>query len=166
MFKMEDNKTSKTPERVLVDVSRTSQYWSEAWTFSERVISIALEVLKEQYFNGEPGVGEACLPKHARFLAKDRWDTHTYLVFDLFHDSYDSTRAHLPGQNELPVILVSLRGNKKTAARAGKMIENRVNRDIENLHNWTGIGSQPPFSVDHADGKSPVYPRPRLSSAN
>jgi hypothetical protein len=172
-FDMEDNIKSKIPTRVLVDVSRTSPYWSQAWTSSESVISVALEVLKENCFidqDYQPDDGsenrEAAIPRDCRFLAKDRWDTHTYLVFDLFHDSYDPVYAHLPDQNALPVIKVSLRRIKRTAVTAGKIIENKVNSDLQNLHNWTGIGSQPPFSVDHADGRSPIYPSPRVTRAN
>lgn len=46
---------------------------------------------------------------------------------------------------------------------AGRPMENKVNGDIRALHNATGLGSRPPFEIDHSDGKVPFYPNPRTS---
>jgi hypothetical protein len=101
-------------------------------------------------------------PCAIKFLATERWDIRTYIVFDVFHDSYDPDNAHLPGENDLPVISVFL-SQKESASIAGRPIANKVNRDIRALHNATGPGSRPPFFVDHADGQVPFYPNPRTS---
>lgn len=76
--------------------------------------------------------------------------------------SYDPDSAHLPEQNDLPVIVVYPQREK--ASFAGAPQRNRVNKQVQELHNSTGLGSRPPFAVDHADGKVPCYPNPRVGS--
>lgn len=98
------------------------------------------------------------------FLAKERWDSRIFIVFDVFHDTYDPDTAHLPGHGDLPVISVCF-DRKESASIAGTPMKNQVNVDIRALHNSTGIGSKPPFEVDHANGKVPFYPNPRTSLA-
>lgn len=85
-----------------------------------------------------------------------------YIVFDLFHDAYNPDKAHLPSEYDLPVISVFL-SQQESASIAGRPMANKVNSDIRALHNATGLGSRPPFFVDHADGKVPFYPNPRTS---
>ncbi|KAH7175790.1 hypothetical protein EDB81DRAFT_633139 [Dactylonectria macrodidyma] len=101
-------------------------------------------------------------PSAIRFLATERWDLRTFIVFDMLHDSYDPDKAHLPGQDDLPVISVFF-GLKESASIAGRPITNKVNSDIRAIHNATGPGSRPPFLVDHTGGKVPFYTNPRNS---
>ncbi|POR36999.1 Uncharacterized protein TPAR_02801 [Tolypocladium paradoxum] len=154
---MENTESTKGPKRVLVSVSRKSPYWTSAWTSSEEVIRVALQLMKE---NNMVSLAPDD-PSSYLFLAKERWDSQTYLVFDIFHDTYDPDNAHLPGQNDLSVISVFLH-QKESVSDAGKMLENKVNKDLRSLHNSTGLGSRPPFTVDHADGMWPTYLNPRI----
>ncbi|CCF43617.1 hypothetical protein CH063_03117, partial [Colletotrichum higginsianum] len=101
-------------------------------------------------------------PDAVKLLATERWDIRTYIVFDVFHDTYDPDTAHLSAEDHLPVISVFL-SQKDSAGIAGMPMANEVNSDIRALHNSTGPGSRPPFFVDRADGKAPFYPNPRTS---
>jgi hypothetical protein len=83
------------------------------------------------------------------FLAKEKWDLRGFIVFDMFNDGYDPDKAHLEEQNNLSVI--SVFQNERVSV-AGKPLAEKVNKDIRDLHNSTGLGSRPPFSADHADG--------------
>ncbi|KAM7188714.1 hypothetical protein V8F33_010484, partial [Rhypophila sp. PSN 637] len=148
-----------TAKRVLIVVSRTSHHWSKAWTSSKELITIALRVLQQ----------EELIPSYVHsdsssitLLATERWDLRTFIVFDIFHDTYDPDMAHLPGHNDLPVVWVFFGRDERAGANiAGKPMENKVNNDIRALHDATGLGSRPPFVVDHADGKVPFYLNPR-----
>lgn len=68
--------------------------------------------------------------------------------------------AHLSGENNLPVVAVFFGAHEK-AFVAGPPMANKVNADLRAVHNSTGVGSEPPFFVDHADGAVPVYYNPR-----
>lgn len=149
--------SERNAKRVLIVVSPASRCWSKAWTSSKELITIALRVLQQ----------EELIPSDAHsdsspitLLATERWDLRTFIVFDIFHDTYDPDTAHLPGCNDLPVVWVFF-GRDERANVAGKPMENKVNNDIRALHDATGLGSRPPFVVDHADGKVPVYLNPR-----
>ena len=85
-------------------------------------------------------------------------------MFDVYHDNYDPDRAHMHGQDDLPVIEVYL-SRKQIARTAGTPTANKDNRDVRALHNATGPGSRPPFSVDHSEGKVPFYNNPRSSES-
>jgi len=143
--------------RVLISVSRNSPYWSNAWESSEEVIIIALRLIQE---NNLVPLDTFDDPSTQRFLAVERWNSRTYIVFDIFHHTYDPVKAHLPGQDNLPVITVFL-SKKESASIAGGPIANKVNEEIRSLHDATGLGSKPPFFTDHANGKVPCYPNPR-----
>ena len=86
----------------------------------------------------------------------------TFIVFDIFHDTYNPDKAHLPGQDDLLVITVFFSQNK-SASITGTPITNKVNNDIRALYNATSPGSRPPFIVDHADRRVPFYLNPRSS---
>lgn len=150
-------KSGRAPKRVLILVSRKSPHWVAAWDSSEELLPIALNILEEKEFI--PSDAHSA----ARFLAKERWDLRTFIVFDIFHDTYNPHTAHLAGQDNLPVILVSFRKKEETASIAGTPMRNKANSDIRALHNSTGPGSRPPFAVDHADGQVPFYTNPRNS---
>ncbi|KAL1845444.1 hypothetical protein VTK73DRAFT_557 [Phialemonium thermophilum] len=141
-------------KRVLIVVSRTSNYWAEAWTAPANLMSTSLRLLQDQELIPPTTLDD---PSAVTFVAKERWDVRTFLVLDIWHAAYDPDTAHLPGQNELPVVVVSFgRGEAATAYRAGTPTENRVDRELRDLHDRTGPGSRPPFEVDHADGKQAV----------
>lgn len=161
MESMGELRGGRGAKRVLILVSRKSPHWVAAWESSEELVTIALNILEEKGFLPS---SDAAGNNHSeiRFLAKERWDLRTFIVFDIFHDTYNPDTAHLAGQDNLPVILVSF-GKKETASVAGTPMRNKVNSDIRALHNSTGPGSRPPFAVDHADGHVPFYTNPRDS---
>ncbi|CAG9945387.1 unnamed protein product [Clonostachys rosea f. rosea IK726] len=156
---VDENGSGRTPKRVVIAVSRKSPHWAKAWTSSEELIAVALGLMQEKHL---------ILPETQtdlsaiRFLAMEIWGIRTYIVFDVFHGTYDPDKAHLAGENEVPAIPVFL-GQKESASITGRPMTNKVNSDIRALHNATGPGSRPPFVVDHADGKVPYYPHPRAS---
>lgn len=154
---MGEPRGGRAAKRVLILVSRKSPHWVTAWDSNEELVTIALTILEEKGF-----IPPDAENSHStvRFLAKERWDLRTFIVFDIFHDTYNPDTAHLAGQDNLPVILVSF-GKKETASIAGTPMRNKVNSDIRALHNSTGPGSRPPFAVDHANGQVPFYPRTR-----
>ncbi|KAJ2892368.1 hypothetical protein MKZ38_009944 [Zalerion maritima] len=156
---MDEIGSGRAAKRVLIVVSRTSPHWFKAWTSSEELITIALELMQEKQLISLDTQNDASV---IRFLAKERWDLRTFIVFDIFHDTYNPDEAHLPDQNDLPVISVFL-GQKESTSIAGRPMANKVNSDIRALHNATGPGSRPPFAIDHIDGKVPFYPNPRTS---
>lgn len=147
----------RNAKRALLVVSPTSRHWSQAWTSSKELIPIALRVFQEEELIPTDLHSDS---SQITLIATERWDLRTFIVFDMFHDSYDPDMAHLPGCNDLPVVCVFFGRNEK-AIRAGKPLENKVNKDIRALHDKTGLGSRPPFVIDHANGKVPVYLNPR-----
>lgn len=156
---MGEFESGRSPKRILILVSRKSPYWVTAWDSSGERVTIALNILEEKgLIPSDVGNSHSAI----RFLAKERWDLRTFIVFDIFHDTYNPDTAHLVGQDNLPVILVSF-GKNESASIAGTPMTNKVNHDIRALHNATGPGSRPPFAVDHVDGQVPFYPNPRNS---
>jgi hypothetical protein len=150
-----------TPIRVLINISRKSSYWSEAWQSTEDVIIAALKLMIEHE------VVEADAQMSYLFLARERWNKRVFIVFDIFNDRYDAATAHLPGQNDLPVTMVLLSERQKSVSCSpGTQINNKVNKDIRDIHDSMGQGSKPPFTVDHADGQVPYYPNPRCCTVS
>ncbi|TWU77384.1 hypothetical protein ED733_006057 [Metarhizium rileyi] len=147
---------ANSAKRILVSVSSKSPYWSEAWESSLQVIKAALGLLEESKLICSDG-NEHAKP---RFLVKERWNVRTFIVFDMFYDTYDPNTAHLPSQNNLPVNSVFL-GEKISMSVASNLVENEVNRRVQEIHDATGIGSRPPFSVDHMSGNMPCYTNSR-----
>lgn len=142
--------------RVLVIISNLNEYWEQSWSASEDLLPVAFEVLKDNL-----------LLKHTtydrrpqlRLLAKQKWATRVFLVFDISNTSYDPELGHLPEQNKLPVSIVRL-GQKVQAYLANIPTQNKVNNDIARAHNDNGINSLPPFVTDYTSGP-PVYLNPR-----
>lgn len=152
---------SDGPRRVFVAVSRKSPSYDDAWDSPEKTIRDAVHLLQERRLLPR----EAAAPT-PRFLAKERWH-RILIVFEVFHDAYNPDDAHLPGRNDLPVIAVSFSAkhgqqvHTESAREADPRLQDQVNTQIRNLHDWHGMGSRPPFVVDHADGKVPTYANPR-----
>lgn len=155
--------TMQRARRIFVDVSRRSSLYGDAWDSPEKIIQAAVDTLQDPERHLMP-VGGIDTPPPVRFLAKERWQ-RVFVVFDVFHDTYDPETAHLPGRNNLPVIAITFswkEGADATHARtAGVGLRDKVNNQIRDLHDFNGIGSQPPFVVDHADGNVPTYLNPR-----
>jgi len=143
------------PTRVVVNASNKGQHWAKAWDSPEEVINIALGLIKESNL-----ISLDDEPLEPRFLVKERWNARTFIVFDIFHDLYDPDTAHID-QKDLPVILVYLSEKKSVNLAVGGMGK-VINDKIREIHNDTGLGSRPPFTVDHIDGKVPRYYNPRI----
>jgi hypothetical protein len=142
---------STKPIRIFVSISPKSSLHDAAWESPDTIIQAALDLVrKHDLVAGAPA---------PRLLAKERWH-RIHIVFDIFNDDYEPDKAHLSGQNDLPVIAVYL-SDQERAGIANNALAKRVNEEIRNFHDWTGIGSQAPFTIDHANGNIPTYPNPR-----
>ncbi|PHH75482.1 hypothetical protein CDD80_2352 [Ophiocordyceps camponoti-rufipedis] len=144
-------------KRILISISRKSSHWSTAWTCPDEVMAVALGLINEDHLISSDGYNDAskCL-----FVAKERWDVRIFIVFDVYNQGYSPENAHSPGSNDLPVTLVILSRREHVKA-APTPIMLKANKELEQLHDRTGLGSRPPFSVDHANGQHPIYHRPR-----
>lgn len=148
---------TRSARRVLVNVSPYSRCWTDAWIGSEQVMAAAVGLIKDKLSDALPPDTDA--EYDCRLLAIERWDSRMHIVFDVFHDGYDPDQAHLPGENSLPLITVSL-GRMETVC-ASSPAEKTVNEAVRKLHDSFGWGGRPPFRVDHANGKVPYYENPR-----
>lgn len=157
---MDHTDSRRVAKRIVVIISKRSPYWWNAWVSDEEMVTIALRLMREKQLI--PLNVQNCTST-IRVLAKERWDLRTFVVFDIFNDTYNPDTAHLPGQNDLPVISVFL-GKNESASVAGTPMINKVNSDIRAIHDTTSPGSRPPFVVDYSDGKVPFYPNPRTSA--
>lgn len=90
------------PLRVLVIVSDKNTYWDHSWSASEDTCLVALEVLEDN------NLLEHTDQPQVRLLAKQKWGTRVFLVFDISNTCYDPVMGHLPAQNKLPVSIVRL----------------------------------------------------------
>lgn len=143
------------PLRVVVVISNKSTSWDQAWSASEETLPTAYQALLDNNLIHRPS-GHAPL---MRLLAKQRYQTRVFLVFDIDHTSYDPAVAHFPNENKLPVAIVRL-SRKVQAYPANPPMQNRVNKDIAQEHNYHGINSVPPFLTDYTIGP-PLYVNPR-----
>lgn len=141
-----------TPTRILVAVSSHNEHWMEARTSARSLEPIVFDILKKEGLLSESS--------SAKFVAEERFDTRSHLIFDVAYDDYQPENAHLPGQGDLPVLRVWLT-KKEGAERASSVIQEMVNGRIRQIHDQTGIGSAPPFLIDYTDGKVPTYWNPR-----
>lgn len=153
---------SGAERRIFVSVSRKSPHFTAAWEDSQTVVHAAIDVLKET--NSIPDATLAAL--NPRLLVVERW-SRIHLVFDILHEAYKPENAHLPNQYDIPTIAVFLFSQKdKTSVRhataAGSKLREEVNEQVRIFHNLTGLGSQPPFFVDHANGNVPHFRNPRI----
>jgi hypothetical protein len=119
------------------------------------MITISLELLKERMgFSAD-------YDWDVLYVARERSGIQTHIVFDIFNIGYEPNMAHIKGKNDLPVISIFFtRGEEVTVGEVVMPVVNSVNKQIQDIHDLEGIGSQPPFSIDRADGKIPTYPRP------
>ncbi|BCS23088.1 uncharacterized protein APUU_31313S [Aspergillus puulaauensis] len=136
-------------------IASRSSYWEQSWSSSGQLLPTAVDILKcnhllEGTYDRQPEL---------KLLAKQKWETRVFLVFDISSSSYDPSQGHLPEQNKLPVAIFPL-GDKVQAYTANPSAQNKVNRDVARAHNDNGINSLPPFATDYTCG-SPFYPSPR-----
>lgn len=142
------------PLRVLVIISDTNTYQEKSWSASEDLLPVAFKILQENClventYNHQPKI---------RLLAKEKWVTCIFLVFNISNTSYNPKVGHLPQQNNLPVIIIQL-GTTVQAYIAAIPVQNKINKDIARAHNNSGIKSLPPFVVDYTSGP-PTYLNP------
>lgn len=133
---MEHAEGSKAPKRILIIISPKSPHWHTAWDSSDELVAVAFALLQQ-----------------TQFIPRDTQNDSSTVNADT---------AHQADQVDLPVISVFF-GKKESIRAAGRPMANKVNADIRAIHNSTGLGSRPPFAVDHADGKVPFYDHPRSS---
>lgn len=139
--------------RVFASVSSRSPLFPIAWEDPQSVVQDALKLVIQQGLNPAN--------TSSRLLAVERW-SRVHIVFDLGHDDYKPEAAHLLGQNDLPVLAVDFsRDGTNTARAASTGLQDEVNKQIREIHDLTGFGSQPPFFIDHANGSVPTFPHPR-----
>ncbi|RAK96565.1 uncharacterized protein BO80DRAFT_366021, partial [Aspergillus ibericus CBS 121593] len=136
-------------------ISNRNAYWEQSWSSSEELLPTAFNILKsnnllECTYTHRPSL---------KLLAKQKWATRVFLVFDIPNTSYDPSLGHLPDHNQLPVTIVRL-GERVQAYTASPPIQNKVNQDVARAHNDNGINSFPPFVTDYTSGP-PVYLNPR-----
>lgn len=137
------------PFRVLAVISDKNSYWEQSWLTPEDILLPAIEILKDKdllEYTSEPDM---------RLIAKEKWQTRVFIVFDISDTSYDAAKGHLPEEDKLPVSIVRL-GRKLQAYAANGPIQNRINSDVARAHNDHGICSIPPFVTDHTLGP-PMY---------
>lgn len=120
----------------------------------------ALSLIKRKSRSLLPSTAE--MEASGKILVVERWGPFTHIVFDIFHADYDSETAHHLGQlqNELPVIYTWL-SDGETVQNATKGIAHKVNEGVRQMHGDHTAGVQPPFFVDHSDGKVPLFWNPR-----
>ncbi|KAF6802573.1 hypothetical protein CSOJ01_11488 [Colletotrichum sojae] len=81
---------------------KTSEHYPKAWSNPHDIIKLALGAVQSE--NGiSPDKASS-----ATVLAIQTYDSKAQLVFDMFHNAYDSRTAHLPGQGDLPVWTVTV----------------------------------------------------------
>jgi len=142
-----------------LSISGKNEQFEVAWKEPNEVIGIALDLLCEGNYVTDP--------QHTikpRLLVKERWAVRTYIVFDIFHDNYNSGNAHILGHNDLSVIVVYLSNTNKVQL-ASEGIQAKTNAEVRDIHDKTGIGSEPPFEIDHMNGNIPSYPHPRTTKS-
>ncbi|KAJ9130181.1 hypothetical protein NKR23_g12313 [Pleurostoma richardsiae] len=93
----------------------------------------------------------------------ERWDSHVFIVCDLFNINYDPLNAHLDGKNELPVMVVRIcQGDHSSVVKAKELQAiDRVGEQLRSFHDLHGWNDSPPYRIDHANGVHPVYHSPR-----
>lgn len=150
------SKMSKSPVRVLIIVSRSSQYWSDTWDFPERISLLALEAVKQAH-----GFQQDTIGFETQIMLKQRWPLRQFIVFDIGHTDYCAAQGHLPEHNRLQVCIVRF-GSKSTSAQlANEGVADRVNKETADAHNLHSDDSAPPFEEDHMHGNYPTYLNPR-----
>ncbi|KAG5976144.1 hypothetical protein E4U55_007485 [Claviceps digitariae] len=146
-----------TGQRVFVQLSRSHRHHPGAWEDSSALIDAAIAFLHQ---NGIPGFDPSLGPLNPRLLVKENWGFHIRLVFDVSHPAYDPATAHLQGVNDLPGVMVEF-SKRRDYVNTSRVIADKVNQTVREIHDSNGYGSEPPFAVDYTTGRGPTYWRPR-----
>ncbi|WQF77032.1 hypothetical protein CDEST_02046 [Colletotrichum destructivum] len=141
-------------KRIFVSVSKKSRHWPQAWSYDKEIVDVAIDLIKSKDTAAQVAYADTML------VVQERWPMRIWIIFDIFNTEYDPSKAHLPGQNDLPVIAISL-SNKTTITNATEGLENRVNKGVREAHDLHGDGSRAPFKIDHANNNIPTFPSPR-----
>lgn len=148
--------------RVLICVSSKSSLYNQVWEQPQVIVQTALQHLEESE-KYPPGTDSEA--RQPRILLIER-NYRNCIIFDIFHPTYDPEQAHLYEHNQLPVFAVFIDGKNSYTIKEGLSLESPlrklVNKRIQRQHNLEGYGSQPPFRVDYADGKTPIYYNARM----
>lgn len=150
----------ESPTRILIKVRRRCPGWDQAWKEPQKTITQVLRSLNYDKLITPDDVynSPAC-----RFMAVERWDSHTFIVVDLFNHDYDYSEAHLPGKNILPVRIVSISqgvDGLRFKAQEPRAIP-AIDEELRVAHDHHGWKVEPPYKIDHANGTHPVYWKPR-----
>lgn len=84
--------------------SDKSVCWKDSWISSEAILPVAFQVLNDTQPLSPSGVDGFKI----KLLAKTRYTTRVFLVFDISNTAYSPENGHQPQQNKLPVAIVSL----------------------------------------------------------
>lgn len=148
------------PIRVLIIVKRSPLIWKQAWDEPQKIIT---QVLKHLKYDRLVSPEDAYSSSDCRFMAVERWDSHVFIICDLFNIDYNPLDAHLAGKNELPVRVVRVYQGPHTniiKSREPQAI-GKVGDELRIIHDVHGWNTGPPYKIDHADGVHPVYRKPR-----
>ena len=119
------------------------------------MINIALDALKQNHFIPSQISKDDVRPIINKIDRRILW-----IVFDIFHDDFDATRAHLYGQ-DLPVTIVTMRRSKKKVAEIFKTNasqDRKVNFDIRFLFNRYGASLHLTKTLARVlPGRSPLH---------
>lgn len=150
----------ESPVRILVIVKKSPLAWQQAWEEPQKLIT---QVLKHLHYDWLVSQDDRYDSSNCRFMAVERWDSHIFIICDLFHTDYDPLNAHLRGNNELPVQMVRIyQGGQSNIIKTKEpQAISEVGEQLRSIHDMHGWNEGPPYKIDHANGKYPVYNSPR-----
>jgi hypothetical protein len=82
----------QTAVRVLLIVSKTNSFWTQSWSSTEETLVAALGALRKSQLIKYQDDTDVPL----RILAKEKWESRVFIVFDIFNFGYDPALGHLP----------------------------------------------------------------------
>lgn len=146
------------PIRILIVVKRSAPALLEAWDEPQKTITRVLKHLGYARLVSPDDVYDS---SDCRFIAVERWDSHVFIVCDLFNINYNVRDAHLDGENELPVRVVYQRGHSNNIKTTELRQIGQLGDQLRSIHDMHGWNEGPPYKIDHANGAYPVYASPR-----
>ncbi|KAG8406075.1 hypothetical protein J3459_017455 [Metarhizium acridum] len=147
--------TSTDAKRVFVAVTNLHPLHVASWDSPDKVFQHALKLLQNT------GLVATENPDY-QFIAKERYNK-IFFIYDIGNVNFRLATAHLPGDNDLPVLCVTL-GKEEHVQAASRPVENQVNLRLREIYECHGYDAHPPFSIDHANGNIPTYTSPRTLS--
>lgn len=138
--------TEKQPIRYCIIVNSNHAVWQRAWNDPQAIITQVLRHFQHDELISIISTDGSYDSSDCRLLVVERWQTHTFLVCNLYNSNYDFDNAHLEGNNELPVKMVSIQKSKMKMWWSTAM-EQMVNKALREAHNKHGWETHPPYSV-------------------